>query len=61
MLVRSEDRYAHFHSVPPPHADLSGDAMDWHRRILSAQNEALYEGAATTTKWFRIAAVRRPA
>jgi hypothetical protein len=31
--------------VPPPDADLSEQALAWHRHILSAQNEALYDGA----------------
>jgi ectoine hydroxylase-related dioxygenase (phytanoyl-CoA dioxygenase family) len=43
MLVRGEDRYGHL--VPPPDADLSEQALAWHRHILSAQNEALYDGA----------------
>jgi ectoine hydroxylase-related dioxygenase (phytanoyl-CoA dioxygenase family) len=45
MLVRGEDRHGHFRLVPPPRADLSEDAMAWHRHILTAQNEALYDGA----------------
>jgi hypothetical protein len=45
MLVRGEDRYGHFQLVPPPDADLSEQALAWHRHILSAQNEALYDGA----------------
>jgi hypothetical protein len=45
MLVRGEDRHGHFQLVPPPRADLSEDAMAWHRHILTAQNEALYDGA----------------
>ncbi len=45
MLVRGEDRYDHFITVPPPQTDLSDQALAWHRRILSAQNEALYDGA----------------
>ena len=46
MLVRGEDRYGHFQLVPAPGADLSEDALAWHRHILTAQNEALYDGAA---------------
>ena len=46
MLVRGEDRHGHFRLVPPPGADLSEDALAWHRHILTAQNEALYDGAA---------------
>ena len=45
MPVRGNDRYGHFHHVPAPESDLSKDAMAWHRRILAAQNEALYDGA----------------
>lgn len=45
MLVRGEDRHGHFRLVPPPEADLSDDAMAWHEHILTAQNEALYDGA----------------
>ena len=46
MLVRGEDRHGHFRLVPPPVSDLSADALAWHRHILAAQNEALYDGAA---------------
>lgn len=46
MLVRGEDRHGHFRLVPPPSVDLSEDALAWHRHILAAQNEALYDGAA---------------
>jgi hypothetical protein len=45
MLVRGADRYGHLQLVPPPSADLSEEAMAWHRHILTAQNEALYDGA----------------
>lgn len=45
VLVRGEDRYGHFRHVPAPAGDLSQEALAWHRRILSAQNEVLYEGA----------------
>ena len=44
MLVRGEDRCGHFRLVPAPRDDLSDDAMTWHRRILTAQNEAIYDG-----------------
>ncbi len=50
MLVRGADRYHHFDLVPPPNTDLSADALDWHQRILSAQNEALYDGAETAAR-----------
>ncbi len=46
MLLRGEDRFGHFEPVPPPEADLSAKAMDWHARILRAQNESMYDGAA---------------
>lgn len=45
MLVRGEDRYGHFLPVPPPEEDLSPEALDWHHRVLNAQNETLYDGA----------------
>ncbi len=45
MLVRGEDRYGHFCHVDPPASELDEAALDWHRRILIAQNEALYLGA----------------
>ena len=44
MLVRGEDRFGHFVHVPSPEEDLSADGLSWHNRILSAQNEAMYEG-----------------
>ena len=43
VLVRGEDRYGHFELVPPPEDDLTPDALAWHRRILSAQAETLYQ------------------
>lgn len=46
MLLRGADRFGHFAQVPPPDADLSRAALDWHARILAAQNESLYAGAA---------------
>ena len=50
MPVRGKDRHGHFRHVPPPREDLSDEALSWHGRILSAQNEALYEGAATAAR-----------
>lgn len=55
MLVRGADRDGHFQLVPPPNADLSEEAMAWHRHILTAQNEALYDGAHSGSP-----ALRRP-
>ena len=48
VLVRGEDRYGHFELVPPPEDDLTPEAFAWHRRILGAQADALYQdtGAA---------------
>jgi len=46
MLLCGEDRFGHFEPLPPPEADLSASAMDWHARILRAQNESMYDGAA---------------
>jgi hypothetical protein len=44
VLVRGEDRFGHFEHVPAPEADLSDESLAWHRRILKAQNDAMYEG-----------------
>ncbi len=46
VLLRGEDRFGHFEQVPPPESDLSEAARSWHARVLKAQNESLYEGAA---------------
>ena len=43
VLVRGEDRHGHFELVPPPEDDLAPEALAWHRRILHAQSEALYQ------------------
>jgi non-heme Fe2+,alpha-ketoglutarate-dependent halogenase len=48
MLVRGEDRYGHFVAVPEPEADLTPEALAWHRRIVGGQNEAIYDGAGVT-------------
>ena len=45
VLVRGEDRYGHFELVPAPTHDLSPEGLSWHRQILAAQSQALYEGA----------------
>ncbi len=50
MLVRGQDRYGHFQLVPPPQEDLSDEAMAWHRRVMAAQNEALYANAETAKR-----------
>ena len=47
VLVRGEDRYGHFEPVPPPQDDLTPEALSWHRRILGAQGDALYQGTGT--------------
>ena len=43
VLVRGEDRHGHFELVPPPEDDLTPEGLVWHRRILGAQAEALYQ------------------
>ena len=48
MLVCGEDRYGNFQLMPPPREDLSDEALDWHRRVLTTQNEAIYEGAGVS-------------
>ena len=45
VLVRGEDRFGHFQQVPSPVGDMTDDATAWHHRILTAQNEAMYDGA----------------
>ena len=50
MLVRGQDRFGHFQLVPPPEEDLSDQAMAWHRRVLAAQNQALYANAETARR-----------
>jgi len=44
MLVRGEDRYGHFELLNPPDDDLSPEALAAHHRVLTVQNEAMYEG-----------------
>ena len=44
MLVRGVDHHHYFESIPSPEADMCASAMAWHNKILTAQNEALYEG-----------------
>lgn len=46
MLVRGEDRYGYFELVNPPEDDLSAQAIATHQMVLSAQNQAMYEGTA---------------
>lgn len=47
VLVRGADRYSHFDLVPPPEEDLAPEALAWHRRILGAQADALYQETNT--------------
>jgi len=44
MLVRGKDRYGYFELINPPEDDLSPGAVELHHRILTSQNEAMYEG-----------------
>lgn len=44
MLVRGEDRFGNFGHIDPPAGELDEAALGWHRRILAAQNDALYDG-----------------
>ena len=46
MLVRGEDRYGHFRLVAAPDDDLSDDALIWQQRVLTARNEAMYDGVS---------------
>jgi len=45
MLVQGEDRYRNFLHLPEPRGELDDDAMRWHHRIMTAHQEALYDGA----------------
>ena len=45
ILVRGNDRHGNFTHVPLPQDDLSEDALAWHNRILTTQNQAMYDGA----------------
>lgn len=45
MLVRGEDRFGHFEPLPEPGSDFGDSALEWLRRLLSAQGEANYEGS----------------
>ncbi|MFV2031449.1 MAG: phytanoyl-CoA dioxygenase family protein [Gammaproteobacteria bacterium] len=45
MLVRGEDRFNHFQHLPEPKAEFDEAGMSWHRKMIAAHNEALYQGA----------------
>ena len=47
VLVRGEDRCGHFEPVPSPEDDLTREGLVWHRRILGAQADALYQEMGT--------------
>ncbi len=44
MQVRGDDRFGHFEPIDPPSSELDEASLGWHRRILAAQNDALYDG-----------------
>jgi non-heme Fe2+,alpha-ketoglutarate-dependent halogenase len=48
MLVRGEDNYNNFLHLPNPKAELDEQGLSWHKKIVEAQSEALYEGAENT-------------
>ncbi len=48
MLVRGEDKHGHFTLVPPPEVDFDEAAMTWHKRILDALDETIYQGVKPT-------------
>ena len=50
MLVRGDDHYGHFELLAPPQDDLSEDAIATHEYVLTAQNDALYDGAENTIR-----------
>ena len=45
VLLRGEDRYGYYDHVSLATEDLSDASLDLHRKVLLAQNEAMYEGA----------------
>ena len=45
-LVRGEDRYGHFESLPRPRFDFDPEGIAASERAASAASEALYRGAA---------------
>ncbi|MEO1194051.1 MAG: phytanoyl-CoA dioxygenase family protein [Pseudomonadota bacterium] len=45
-LVSGEDRYGHFELMPAPEEDLSEAALACHARVLAAQSEIVFDGAA---------------
>lgn len=49
MLVRGKDRFGHLEQIPSPEDDMSEQALSWHKRILVAQNEAMYAGIDAAT------------
>jgi len=48
MLVRGVDEYNHFEHLPAPQGELDAAGLGWHRKMLAAHQEALYDGAANT-------------
>jgi len=48
MLVRGVDEYNHFEHLPAPLGELDAKGLSWHRKMLAAHQEALYDGAANT-------------
>ena len=57
MPVRGVDRFHNFAHVSAPDVDLSPESLAWHRRVMLAQNDAIYEmvaeadGAAAPSVW----------
>lgn len=43
-LVRGEDAFGHFLSTPAPEFDLSEQALEWHARVITARDQASFEG-----------------
>jgi non-heme Fe2+,alpha-ketoglutarate-dependent halogenase len=46
MLVRGKDKYNNFIHLPEPEEELDESGLAWHRKIVIAHNDALYDGAA---------------
>ena len=45
MPVRGEDKFNNFIHLPEPAKELDESGLAWHRKIVIAHNDALYDGA----------------
>ena len=54
MLVRGVDEYHHFEHLPEPRGELDATGLAWHRKMIAAHQEALYDGATNTESAARL-------